>query len=202
MKAVPLPVIALLIVLGIATSGASAQTTRPAPEAFADLVQKLAEDLVERNTPVLADALADDATIERFGEGQQPIDKLVQVLSGTISVSARAYGQLPSSLATDLADDFQHNKQVPDSVRRDMIPDSESIVRANVTAGQWVMQTLDPGRRHVVGVIVVCPHQEPAPLNKRPTPVEPIFVLIKAEMDGGKPKIRQIVYGNPLDQKN
>ena len=201
MKAVPL--IAFFIALALAgVSPAPAQTTRPAPAGFGELLQKLAEHLVDRDLSPLTEVLAEDATIDSFADGQQPPEKLMQVLSGTIPVSARAYGQSPSSLASDLAEDFEHNKQVPDNVRRDMIPDSESIVRANVTACQWVMQTLDPGRRHAVGVIVVCPHPEPAPLNKRPIPVQPIFVLIKAEMDGGKFKIRQIVFGNPLEQKS
>jgi hypothetical protein len=201
MKAV-LPVIALLLAMGIITSPARAQTTRPAPAAFGELVQKLAEHLVDRDPAVLTEALADDASIESFADGAQTPDKLIQTLSATIPVSARAYAQSPSCLASDLAEDFQNNKQVPENVRRDMTPDSESIVRANVTACQWVMQALDPGRRHIVGVIVVCPHPEPTPLNKRAIPVQPIFVLIKAEMDAGKPKIRQIVFGNPLDPKN
>ena len=199
---VAIAILAFLIGLCAAASSASAQTTRPAPAAFAQLVQKLADTLVVNDVTALTESLAPDATIDGFGETQLAPEKVMIAVSGSMLVSFRAYNQTPSCLASDLAQDFEKAKQVPESVRREMIPDSEAIVRANVTAAQWVNQTLDPNRREVVGVITFCPHPEPTSVNKRPTPIHPVFILIKGEMDSGKPRIKQIVFGNPLEQRN
>ena len=201
MRAVILSVLAVAWVIVGSAGGAWAQTTRPAPEKFSLLVQKLGETLVTNDLTALTEALAEDATIDSFNETQLAPEKAMVAVSGCTLVSFRAYSQAPSSLASDLAQDFEKAKNVPESVRREMMPDSESIVRANVTAGQWINQTLDPQRRHVVGVIAVCPRPEPTPVNMRPTQVHAVFVLIKAEMEGGKAKIKQVVFGNPLEQK-
>ncbi len=201
MKVVSIAVaVGFLLAVGGPSTGAFGQTTRPAPASFAELIHRLGEGLVSGDSTPLSLAMADDATIDAFGERQQSPDRLVAACNGATLISFRAYAQTPSCLASDLAEDFEKARDIPETVRREMIPDSETITRANVVAAQWVMQTLDPARKHVVGVIAICPPPEHTPANVRPTPVKPVFVLIKAEMDAGKAKIRQIVFGNPLEQ--
>ncbi|SRR6266542_1079472 len=193
-------VVAFLMVLLVAGAETRGQTTRPAPAAFGALVQQVAEDLAAGEIAPLSDALASDGTLQDF-EGQQhsSADKLVVLTSGASVVSTRVYGQIPSALASDLAGDFEKDKDVPESVRQQMMPGSEAIVRANVTAAQWIIQTLAPDRRQFVGVIAMCPHPEPVAVNVRPRAVRPVFILIKGESAGGKVQIKQIVFGNPLD---
>ena len=100
---VAIAILAFLIGLCAAASSASAQTTRPAPAAFAQLVQKLADTLVVNDVTALTESLATDATIDGFGETQLAPEKVMIAVSGSMLVSFRAYNQTPSCLATDLA---------------------------------------------------------------------------------------------------
>ena len=202
MKVVPLAVVVFLSIVWGVSADAMAQTTRPVPAAFGKLIERIGDGLVGGDSTAMSEALADDVNIDGFGESQRTAEKLLQAANGATLVSKRVYGQTPNNLASDLADDFSNAKEVPESVRREMMPDNDAVVRANVTAAQWIIQMLGPNRRQLIGVIVLCPRPESTPANMRPTPIKPIFVLIKAEMDGGKAKIKQMIFGNPLEQAN
>jgi hypothetical protein len=87
---------------------------------------------------------------------------------------------------------------VPQSVREGMVPPDETAARrANETAGQWLMQVLQPAKHEVTGIIVLWP-----PTRGRSIAAEPkraTFVLVKGEKIDGVYVLRQITFGDPLE---
>ena len=107
----------------------------------------------------------------------------------------------------------QHRYEVPDTleaihrpfdelldsnVRDGMVPpDDAAARRANETAGQWLMQVLQPDKHEVTGIVVLWP-----PTRGRSIAAEPkraTFVLVKGEKVDGVYVLRQITFGDPLD---
>ncbi|HEX8524055.1 MAG TPA: hypothetical protein VF669_17510 [Tepidisphaeraceae bacterium] len=179
-----------------------AQTTRPAPAAFAQTLTKIASGLVAGDTTPLSDAMDEGTPVTSFdAENPRSAEHLVLATTGGTMLANRAYAQLPNVLASDLANDFAKADYVPESLRKEMCPEQSAVVKANVTATQWVMQALEPTKRSLIGVLVIWPREVRASANVRPERVRPVFVLIKAEMQGDRPRIKQVVFGDPLDAK-
>jgi len=199
MRVVTIAVFAACFLCAV-VSDARGQTTKPAAANFSTLFQKIADGIVAGDTSALGDALDEQGTLEGFEQdGRQHADRLALAGSGGTIVSVHAYAQTPTNLASDLANDFAKADYVSESVRKEMIPENDAVVRANVTASQWISQVLDPGRKQMVGVIVVWPKPETRVINIRQTPQRPVFVLIKGDIEGGKVKLKQVVFGNPLE---
>ncbi len=192
----------LVALLSVVTSAAPAQTTRPAPSAFSKTVEDVSEGLIAGEVSALNNVLDENATFGGFDpDARHTAEQLILATAGGAVVSQHAYGQLPANLASELATDFSKADHLPDSIRKEMMPDPANVVKANVTATQWIMQALEPSRKQLIGVIVVWPRERKATANLRPDLVRPIFVLLKAEMAGEKIHLKQIVFGDPLDAK-
>jgi hypothetical protein len=190
------------VLLSVLVGSGSAQTTRPAPAGFSGAVEDVSEGLVSGDVSALNKLLDESATFGGFdADARHTAEQLIVATTGGAVVSLHAYGQLPANLASDLATDFSKADHLPEAIRKEMMPDPANVVKANVTATQWIMQTLDPNRKQLIGVIVVWPREHKAAANLRPDLVRPIFVLLKGEIADGKVRVKQIVFGDPLDAK-
>lgn len=132
-------------------------------------------------------------------EALQTHERLLGATTGSKLLGVHAYEKPPAGLATDLANDFNDaGEEVPQSVREGMLPtDVDSARRANDTAGQWLVQVLQPQKDEVMGVIVLWPKALGRALAGAPT--RATFVLVKGEKVNGAYVLRQITFGDPLD---
>jgi hypothetical protein len=170
--------------------------------AFSTVVENVADGLVAGDVTALNNSLEEGATFSGFDpDVRHTAEQLVLATSGGTQVAQHAYGQIPANLASELATDFSKAEFVDESIRKEMMPEPASVVKANVIATQWVMQTLEPSRKQLIGVIVVWPREQKATPNLRPERLRPVFVLLKGEMVGDKARIKQIVFGDPLEAK-
>ncbi len=198
MKDVAVHVTMLVLLL---TCPVWAQTTRPAPNAFSAVILKLSNGLVNGDVAMLPQVINKDTTITSFdGDVSETGGRMFAATNGGAIVTSRCYRQLPMNLASDIATDFSNAPSVPDVARKDMTPASDSVVKANVTAAQWIAQTLRPSANQLVGVIVVWPPLSQGSIDQRPAPLRPVFVLVKGEMDGDRVVLKQILFGYPLDR--
>jgi hypothetical protein len=176
----------------------SAQTTQPA-SSWQTAVEQLADAVRGKDIDSLTKLLVDAPILRSFESDRiQPAEKLLGVTSGTTLLGAHAYLQPPNTLATDLAADVQSAAGVPEQVRTAMTPPDEAAAkRANETAQQWLLQVLTPTKDQLVGVIVLWRDERLETLTgvrKRP-----LFVLVKGERAGETYRLRQIIFGDPLD---
>ncbi len=186
------------------STSAVAQTTQPTQpvSTWPAAVQRLADAVRGKDFKSLTAVLEDSPFIRNFeSERVQTPEKLLGLTSGATLLGAHAYTQPPTTLATDLAADVQTAAGVPEPVRDAMTPpDDQSAKRANETALQWLMQILTPTKEQVVGVIVLWPnerHDSLATTRKRP-----LFVLVKGERAGEGFRLKQVVFGDPLDSSH
>ncbi len=194
-----------ICVLGaMVSTSAVAQTTQPTQpvSTWPAAVQRLADAVRGKDFKSLTAVLEDSPFIRNFeSERVQTPEKLLGLTSGATLLGAHAYTQPPTTLATDLAADVQTAAGVPEPVRDAMTPpDDQSAKRANETALQWLMQILTPTKEQVVGVIVLWPnerHDSLATTRKRP-----LFVLVKGERAGEGFRLKQVVFGDPLDSSH
>ena len=138
--------------------------------------------------------------IRPFGsDAPQTHERVLGATTGSTVLGVHAYDKAPTTLASDLSNDFSSaGDTVPQSVREGMVPPDEAAARrANETAGQWLMQVLQPDKHEVTGVIVLWPHPRGRGLAaevRRAT-----FVLVKGEKVDGEYVFRQITFGDPLE---
>jgi hypothetical protein len=185
----------LAIVL-VLSAVASAQSTKPVAT-WALTVKQLADALGGKDAATLS-ALVQAGPIIRTFDSDMLLnsDKLLGATSGVTVLGEHAYLKPPTTLASDLAANFQSAADVPEQIRDRMIPPDESTAKkANETAAQWLMQTLQPAKDQHVGVIVLWPNERNASyaIRKRP-----IFVLVKGQLIDGQYVLRQIMFGDPL----
>lgn len=163
-------------------------------------VNNLAELLAGNDLVALQRTLRPTPVIRPFGsDALQTPGRLLGATTGATLLGVHAYSHPPTTLASDLANDFSSaGDEVPQNVRAGMVPpDGDAARRANETAGQWLVQVLQPREEDVTGVIVLWPAtrgRAPAAAPKRAT-----FVLLKAERVDGAYVIRQITFGDPLE---
>lgn len=166
------------------------------------MVQKFASALVTGDSTAISDIVDEQTQISGFDpDSRGTLDRLVMAASDGTVIANHAYGQLPVNLASDLATDFARADYVPEDIRKDMVPSSSAVVKANVTATQWLILTLGPGKRELIGVIVLWPRETQPSANVRPEHARPIFVVMRGDAVGDKPHIKQMVFGDPLDAK-
>jgi hypothetical protein len=184
-------------------TGTAAPAAASAADERADwsrTMNRLATLLAGKDLPALQRLLQPSPVIRPFGsDALQTHERLLGATTGSTVLGVHAYDNPPTTLATDLANDF-HNAgdQVPPSVRDGMLPPDEATARrANETAAEWLVQVLQPEKHEVSGVIVLWPQtrgrlQAAAP--KRAT-----FVLVKAEKVDGVFVLRRLTFGDPLE---
>jgi hypothetical protein len=191
----------MLVAILVATvATASAQTTKPAPEPFAQVLTNLSNGLVNGDVTTLSKLITTQTRITSFdGDVSETGGRIFAATNGGTIVTSRCYHQLPVNLASDIATDFSNASCVPDLARKQMTPDANDVVKANVTAAQWIAQTLNPSGSQLIGVIVIWPAPPPVSVNRRPEPLRPVFVLVKADLAANGITLNQIVFGYPLD---
>src|SRR6185503_9772238 len=109
------------------------------------------------------------------------LERFTAAASQAKLIGTHAYPQVPTTLASDLADDFDRaGEVVPEQVRKDMQPvDERAAKRANDTAAAWVSQVLSPKKEQLVGVIVFWPTDHRSPTDTSPR--RAVFVLVKGQ---------------------
>jgi hypothetical protein len=132
-------------------------------------------------------------------DGLQTPERLLGATTGSKILGVHAYDKPPTTLASDLADDFSSaGDAVPQRVREGMLPpDATAAKRANETAGQWLTQVLQPKGDEVTGVIVLWP--QPKGRAGVDASTRATFVLIKAVKSDGLYTLKQMTFGDPLE---
>jgi hypothetical protein len=183
---------------------ASAPSTASNPDDRSDwsaTMNTLGTLLAGHDLPALQKMLRPSPIIRPFAsDALQTHERLLGATTGSTLLGVHAYdSKTPSTLASDLSNDFNSaGDTVPQGVREGMVPPDEATARrANETAGQWLMQVLQPDKHEVTGVIVLWPNTRNRPLGAEPR--RAIFVLVKGEKVDDKYVFRQITFGDPLE---
>jgi hypothetical protein len=176
------------------------QTTQPVRLAWPDVVTSIADAVVdERGEENLAHLLPGDVLVRRFDRADcDDLPTLHTALQGTLVVATHGYLGVPNSLASDLAVDFRNSPIVPEEIRSELIPEDEAQAkRANITAAQWVHNTIQPASMQPIGVIALLRRDPIDPANSSLDSYTLKFILLKAEpMPGGQFRITHVVYGD------
>lgn len=193
-----------LAVFALSLMPAAAQTTQPAPHAWIQDVNRLAEAMVsDDGAASLETMVPDDALIRRFNSTEaETCRQLHQQTGGLIVVSARAYDWPAEGVAANLAADVRDCQRLPESIRRQFVPkDDNDAKRANATAQQWLAATLRPQPGQLVALVMLWEPQSltASLLTGSPAgePKQPIFIMIKAHRTTEEEyHITQIAYGD------
>jgi len=165
------------------------------------VVNRLADVLRSKSLENLIPMIDRSTAIRMFAsDGMVVPEKLLGVCSGCKLIGVHAYLKSPTSLASDLSDDFK-SADVPDSLRHDMvIPEPDAERSANEVASKWLAQVMQPGPEQAIGVIVLW-RRERADNFSSTASNRPLFILIKADQVDGRYVLRQITFGDPLERK-
>jgi hypothetical protein len=194
----------LTFILLIASIGATAnaQTTQPSqsPSGWQDCVDRLSDALRGKDLKSLGAVLDRGPVIRTFGSDMlQPPERLLGSTTGAKVLGQHTYLKLPSTLATDLAEDFK-TADVPETLRGDFIVNGADAERtANEVAARWLTHLLGPGNDSPFAVIVLW-RQERSDTFQNTASRRPVFLLVRGEFSEGQYVVRQIVYGDPLDR--
>ena len=188
------------VVIALFCAGnAHAQTTQPV-DSWSTVLTQLSDVLRGTNLDALNVMLAGGPVIRTFSSHTvQPPDQLLGATSGCKLIGVHAYLKAPTSLATDLADDFK-SADVPDDLRHDMlIADRAAERSANEIAARWVSQILQPSGGQAIGVIVLWCQERSSSFSTSSN--RPVFLMVKADLADGKYVFRQVIFGDPLEKK-
>jgi hypothetical protein len=183
----------------------SAQTTQPAPQAWGDSVQSLAQALpAESGAGAVSSIIPDEAQVRELGGSQNETRyRLQQRADGMKVISARAYVGVVETEASDLATDFKGLDNLPAALKRQYIPrDDAETKKANAVARAWINSVLNPAPGDLVAVIVLWEPSQSLTGNllapdAPPEVKEPLFVLIKArQSENGDVKVTQVAFGD------
>jgi hypothetical protein len=190
-------------IVSTAAAPATAPATAPAVAQHADWAEtmnRLATLLAGKDLTALVHALEPAPVIRVFANDTlQTPERLLGHTTGSKVLGVHAYDKIPTTLATDLAEDFQSaGDAVPENIRQGMTPsDAAAAKRSNESAGQWLAQVLQPAKGQVMGVIILWPEHRGRSLGGEPK--RATFVLVKASLVDGKYALRQITFGDPLE---
>lgn len=163
-------------------------------QAWAKTVRDFARAVEKGDLAAVGGLLAPRASVRPFdGTADEEVWRMFErVMNGSL-IGEHGYVHPPAAMASDLAADFRGSKAVVDAVKaRFLIEDDADGRRANATAVQWLEMQLNATHGTLVGVIVLWVPREATH--------EPVFVLLKGEESaGGRTKIRQVVYGVPVN---
>ena len=191
----------------VTSPGTSADANPSAPAAepvneradWTRTMNRLATLLAGKELRPLQKLLQPSPVIRPFGsDALQTHDRLLGATTGSTVIGVHAYDKPPTTLATDLANDFHDaGDVVPQGIREGMLPTDEAAARrGNETAAQWLVQVLQPEKHEVTGVIILWP-QTRGRLASAPN--RATFVLVKGEQVDGLYVLRQITFGDPLE---
>jgi hypothetical protein len=190
-----------------ASSQAGAHSsTQPARvlDAWEQTLHTLAERLVttsDGTAGALAESLPATVAVRRF-DRMDAEDRLSlrQATSGAVVIAVGAYTSIPDTVAADLSQALADAEFVPEAIRAEfLVEGSHQTERANDTASQWVMSTLQPGVEQPVGVIVLWQEKAPesAEQQHRVGGGTMIFVLVKGhEFARNEFRVSAVVYGD------
>ena len=183
-----------------ATAASTAAANRDDRSDWSTTMNRLGELLIGKDLPALQKLLHPSPIIRPFGsDALQTHERLLGATTGSTVLGVHAYDRAPTTLASDLANDFSAaGDLVPQHVREGMVPpDDAAARRANDTAGQWLMQVLQPEKDEVTGIIVLWPSTRGRPVGAEPR--RAVFVLVKGKKVDGVYVLRQITFGDPLE---
>jgi hypothetical protein len=211
LKCLPLAIVAISYCSAFAVTPPSpspskpvVSTTQPAIARWQDAVDHFSEAIVDRDSSSLNTLLVDHPAVHTLDNVAVDAAKLGQTFAGAVVIGTHAYPGVPATLATDIASDFSGAANVPEDVKRKMVPDEATLPRANSTARVWVQSALDSGAGPVGVIVLWRGHSNLDRISAlfKDGPGEILFVLIKAQEIDGAPHIRQVVYGEPLAAAN
>jgi hypothetical protein len=164
-------------------------------------MNQLATLLAGKDLPALQQLLRPSPIIRPFSsDALQTHERLLGATTGSTVLGVHAYDKPPTTLATDLSNDFANAPAdvVPQNVRERMVPRDEAAARrANETAAEWLVQVLQPDKHEATGVIVLWPPTRGRSIAAAPR--RATFVLVKGENVDGLYVLRQITFGDPLE---
>jgi hypothetical protein len=167
---------------------------------WSSTMNRLATLLADKDLPALQHMLNPSPVIRPFGsDALQTHERLLGTTTGSTVIGVHAYDKIPTTLASDLSNDFTAaGDVVPQSVREGMVPPDEAAAkRANETAADWLVQVLQPEKHEVMGVVILWPALRGHAIAGDPK--RAIFVLVKGEKVDGIYALRQISFGDPLE---
>jgi hypothetical protein len=168
----------------------------PRQQAWSKAVREFARAVEKGDLGAAGALLAPHASVRPFdGTSDEEVWRMFErVMNGSL-IAQHGYLHPPAAMAGDISTDFRGSNAIPEGVKaRFFVEDDDGDGRrANATAVQWLEAQLGATRGALVGVVVLWVPREAAH--------EPVFVLLKGEESagGGEPKIRQIVYGVPVN---
>jgi hypothetical protein len=189
---------AVLLLMAAATPARGqakpAAAASPVQQAWAKTVRDFARAVEKGDLGGVGGLLAPRASVRPFdGTDDQEVWRMFErVMNGSL-VAQHAYAHPPATMASDISTDFRVSKAIADAVKaRFVVDDDADGRRANATAVQWLEGQLGATRGALVGVVVLWVPREATH--------EPVFVLLKGEeVAGGAVRIRQVVYGVPVN---
>jgi hypothetical protein len=186
-----------------APSSVSVPTSAPADAERSDwrqTVERVADALSSQDGRAVRASLGRDAQVRNFAsDAASTVERAVATVAQAKLLGTHAYAQVPSTLASDLANDFQNaGDVVPEQVCKDMQPaDERAEKRANDTAAAWIAQVLQPKKDQSVGIMVFWPTNRRAPTDTSAR--RAIFVLVKGQSINGVYVVQQLTFGDPLE---
>lgn len=102
----------------------------------------------------------------------------------------QTYSQCPTTLATDISNAIEADKNLPASVREALVVPPAQGPRANQCANAWVAELLNPQKNEQVGVIVLVERQGDE------TPTLRLVLAKGTQLRDGSMRISQVVYGS------
>lgn len=197
------PFIAPVVFLALAGS-AWAQTTKPAEQQWVQVVKEFTRAVAAGEDAAVAPLLSSSLSIRAFDSRADSLAALMARAGKGQLLGAHADMHEPLSMAAALAADFKTATDVPEQVKRHMVPANDAeMTRANATAVQWLSLELQARSGDPVAVITLWCSRAPDPLPRASDPgavdMEPIFILLKGEeTTSGQFRIKTVVFGNPL----
>jgi hypothetical protein len=204
----------------VLTVNAAAQTTRPASaptstpvvgttttaaattqaSGWQATLGRLSEALSGQDLGGLKSTIGRDVQIRSFAsDAPSTPERLLTAGSRAKLIGTHAYSGVPTTLASDLANDFQAAGDiVPEQIRKDMQPaDEKAAKRADETAAAWITQALAPKKDQPVGVMVFWPTDKRLPTDNSPR--RAVFVLVRGQVAKDAYVVQQVTFGDPLE---
>ncbi|HTL27910.1 MAG TPA: hypothetical protein VL282_01765 [Tepidisphaeraceae bacterium] len=187
--------------LCLVAAAAHAQTTQPTADAWNTRVQALARLLAHpADDANFRAAMTDDAIVRGLDGLSTPFSQLATSALDAEIITARGYQMPATSIAADIAADFSAAANVPDDIKRVMVPPGDKEMRAaNDVALQWMSQTLIAREGQHIGVIILrgkASTTQPASSAEESRAL--IMILIKGHPENDTtPQITHVVFGDP-----
>jgi hypothetical protein len=189
-------IIIAAVLLAMPRRSAGEQADAPPPEqAWTECIERFADALGSGAEEPQIAALLDKATkLHGFRAGEEVnLGQMLAAADKSLIVARHAYAQAPTTLAGDIAADFERSESIPAELKQAMVPPTApAMQRADQVAADWVRTSLNLRASQSVGVIVLySPEAEQ-------TDAACQFILLKGERLGRDFHILEIAFGNPV----